>query len=176
MVKNQKKPKEIKKYKSAYIFFTQEKIPKYKKLYPNKLFRELFKLIGEEWKNLNENLKLKYYDLEKKSKELFENNKQKVKYNYTINQKKNKKPIRTRTPFMIYLHENKKNIDKKNCISSLKKIGEIWKNLSEKEKGIYIRKAEDDKERYKKDLFEYFKNKDKNRKNKIIKDDEKNGY
>ena len=37
MVKKQPKTKQIKlkKYKSAYIFFTQEKIQKYKKLYPN---------------------------------------------------------------------------------------------------------------------------------------------
>ena len=163
MVKKKPKAKQIKlkKYKSAYIFFTQEKIQKYKKLYPNTLYRDIFKLIGEEWKNLKENSRKKYYDLEKNSKELFEKNKEKSNYNYSIKKKKIKKPIRNRTPFMIYLHENKEKIDKNNCVKSLKNIGEMWKSISNKEKEIYIKKAEDDKERYKKELFEYIKIKDK---------------
>ena len=67
---------------------------------------------------------------------------------------------------MIYLHENKEKIDKNNCVKSLKSIGEMWKNISNKEKEIYIKKAEDDKERYKKELFEYIKKKDKIQKSK----------
>ena len=37
MSKKKLKSSSIKKYKSAYIFFTQEKTPKYKKLFPNLL-------------------------------------------------------------------------------------------------------------------------------------------
>ena len=147
MVKKTSQIKQIKKYKSAYIFFTQEINQKYKKLYPNLSFRDIFKLIGKEWKNLKEKDKKKYYDLEKKSKELFTKNKEKIKYTYTIKKKTIKKPIRNRTPYMIYLHENKDKIDKNNCIYSLKNIGVLWKDISNKEKEIYIKKEEENKKR-----------------------------
>ena len=52
MTKIKPKISPIKKYKSAYIYFTQEKIPIYKKLYPNLSLREIFKLIGKEWKQI----------------------------------------------------------------------------------------------------------------------------
>ena len=70
---------------------------------------------------------------------------------------------------MIYLHENKSKIDKKNCINSLKNIGQNWKNLTKKERAFYIKKEEEDKKRYKNELMEYLKNKDKIENKKIIK-------
>ena len=164
MGKKQKDQKLIKKYLSAYMFFTKEKIKKYKEIHPELLFRDIFKLIGEEWRNMKESSKKKYYDLEKKSKEIFEKEKLKANYKYTKKEIKNKKPIKNRTPFMIYLHENKNKIDKNNCILSLKKIGEKWKNISDKVKCIYVQKAKDDKERYKIELIQYLKNKNRNEK------------
>ena len=160
MTKKRTKSTSIKKYKSAYIFFTQEKIPKYKKLHPKLLLKEIFKLIGKDWKKLTKKEKEKYYKLENKSKETFERDKKKVKYNYKKKKIVVKKPIRYRTSFMIYLHENKNKIDKKNCIISLKKIGELWKNLNEKERDIYNKKSEEDKKRYKNELMEYLKKQD----------------
>ena len=171
MGKKQNQAKTIKKYKSAYMFFTQESTSKYKEMYPQLLFRDIFKLIGEEWRNLKDDSKKKYYDLEKKAKEEFEKEKEKSSYKYIKKETKIKKPIKNRTPFMIYLHENKNKIDKNDCILSLKKIGEKWKNISNKIKYIYIKKAEEDKERYKNELIEFLKNKNKieNIKNKKIK-------
>ena len=67
---------------------------------------------------------------------------------------------------MIYLQENKSKVDKKNCIESLKVLGQNWKNLSKIEKDIYIKKSENDKERYNKELMDYLKNKDKINKDK----------
>ncbi len=166
MVKKISQIKQIKKYKSAYIFFTQDNISKYKKLYPKISLREIFKLIGDEWNKLNEKEKVKYYELEKKSKEYFEKNKEKNNYNYKKKKIEIKKPKRFRTAFMIYLQENKSKVDKKNCIESLKVLGQNWKNLSKIEKDIYIKKSENDKERYNKELMDYLKNKDKINKDK----------
>ena len=166
MTKKNSKPSNIKKYKSAYIFFTQDNISKYKKLYPKISLREIFKLIGDEWNKLNEKEKVKYYELEKKSKEYFEKNKEKNNYNYKKKKIEIKKPKRFRTAFMIYLQENKSKVDKKNCIESLKVLGQNWKNLSKIEKDIYIKKSENDKERYNKELMDYLKNKDKINKDK----------
>ena len=168
MTKKNPKSSNIKKYKSAYIFFTQDNISKYKKLYPNISLREIFKLIGEEWNKLNEKEKVKYYELEKKSKENFEKNKEKNNYNYKKKKIDIKKPKRFRTAFMIYLQENKNKVDKKNCIESLKNLGQNWKKLDQKEKDIYIKKSETDKHRYKKELMDYLKNKDKINKGKKI--------
>ena len=161
MTKKNPKSPNIKKYKSAYIFFSQENTSKYKNLFPNLSLREIFKLIGEEWNKLNENEKEKYYELEKKSKENFEKNKEKNNYNYKKKTIDIKKPKRFRTAFMIYLHENKNKVDKKNCIESLKDLGQKWKKLNKQEKDIYIKKSENDKQRYKKDLMDYLKKKDK---------------
>ena len=166
MTKKNSKSSNIKKYKSAYIFFTQDNISKYKKLYPKISLREIFKLIGDEWNKLNEKEKVKYYELEKKSKEYFEKNKEKNNYNYKKKKIEIKKPKRFRTAFMIYLQENKSKVDKKNCIESLKVLGQSWKNLSKIEKDIYIKKSENDKERYNKELMDYLKNKDKINKDK----------
>ena len=166
MSKKNSKSSNIKKYKSAYIFFTQDNISKYKKLYPKISLREIFKLIGDEWNKLNEKEKVKYYELEKKSKEYFEKNKEKNNYNYKKKKIEIKKPKRFRTAFMIYLQENKTKVDKKNCIESLKVLGQNWKNLSKIEKDIYIKKSENDKERYNKELMDYLKNKDKINKDK----------
>ena len=165
MSKKKLKSSSIKKYKSAYIFFTQEKTPKYKKLFPNLLLKEIFKLIGKDWKKLTQKEKIKYYELEKKSKEAFNNEKEEAKYFYKKKKIEIKKPIRNRTAFMIYLHENKNKIDKKNCIMSLKNIGKLWKKLSEDEKNIYLLKSEEDKKRYKDELIEYLKKKDSIEKN-----------
>ena len=165
MGKKQNQTKMIKKYKSAYMFFTQENSQKYKKIYPNLSFREIFKIIGTEWNSLKESSKKKYYDLEKKSKEIFEKNKEKSVYKYTKKKTKIKKPIKKRTPFMLYLRDNKDRIDKDNCIESLKKIGELWKSMTNDEKEEYIQKSKDDEVRYQKELFEYLKKKDKINKN-----------
>ena len=173
MTKKKPKLSKIKKYKSAYIFFTQENIPKYKKLEPKLLLREIFTLIGKDWKKLSKKEKEKYYKLEKKSKEMFEKSKENAKYNYRKKKIEVKKPKRYRTSFMIYLHENKNKIDKRNCITSLKNIGELWKNLNEKERNMYNKKSEEDKKRYKNELVEYLKKKDlieKNENKKLIKE------
>ena len=160
MTKIKPKISPIKKYKSAYIYFTQEKIPIYKKLYPNLSLREIFKLIGKEWKQIKKKEKGKYYELEKKSKEIFNKIKEKGKYKYIKKQIMIKKPKRNRTSFMIYLHENKNKINKDNCIESLRSIGQKWKDLTDKERDLYIKKSEEDKKRYKIELVEYLKNKD----------------
>ena len=169
MVKNKSVSSPIKKYKSAYMFFTQENVPKYKQLYPHLLLREIFKLIGKDWKQLSKEDKEKYFELEKKSKDIFNKNKEKRSYKYIKKKIKIKKPIRSRTAFMIYLHENKNKIAKDNCIESLKNLGENWKKLNKKEKDIYIKKSEEDKIRYKNELMDYLKKKDtiEKRNNKI---------
>ena len=161
MTKKYPKSSRIKKYKSAYIFFTQENTNKFKNLYPNTSLREIFKLIGQEWKKLDEKGKKKYYELEKKSKEKFEKNKEKNDYNYKKKKIDIQKPKRFRTAFMIYLHENKNKVDKKNSIESLRDLGQKWKSLNEQEKNIYIKKSENDKQRYNNELMDYLKNKDK---------------
>ena len=168
MTKKKSNPSPIKKYKSAYIFFTQENMAKYKQLNQNLLLKEIFKLIGKDWKKLSKKEKEKYYELEKESKEAFNKNKEKIKYNYKKKKIEIKKPVRHRTAFMIYLHENKNKIDKNNCIKSLKNLGENWKNLKEKERNVYIKKSEEDKIRYKNELIDYLKKKDINEKKKSI--------
>ena len=146
----------IKKFKSAYIFFSEEKSKEYKKINPSISPRELFRLIGKNWKSLANNKKRKYYDLEEKSRKYFMECKNVFPYNYNKS-KVVKKPKRYRTPFMIYLHENKEKIDKSNSVTSLKLIGSTWKNMSKNKKQIYIDKSEKDKERYKLELLEYMK-------------------
>ena len=150
------KEKKIKKYKTPYIFFVQDEIEKMRKEKQNNLnIIEKMKIIGNKWKNLPNDIKQIYINKSELDKEKF--NKIKLESGIPYKYKKKKEVIkkikRFRTPFMIFLHENKDKIDKHNSVESLKKIAKIWKEMDNKNKNIYFEKAQKDKERYKNELI-----------------------
>ena len=150
------KEKKIKKYKTPYIFFVQDEIEKMRKEKQNTLnIIEKMKIIGNKWKNLSNDIKQIYIKKSELDKEKFNKIKLESGIPYKYKKKKEiiKKIKRFRTPFMIFLHENKAKIDKHNSVESLKNIAKIWKEMDNKNKKSYFEKAQKDKERYKNELI-----------------------
>jgi len=63
--------------------------------------------------------------------------------------------------FMCFQKEQRENLKKENpnltVVALAKKLGEIWRGWSDKEKQHYIELAEKDKERYERERQEYLK-------------------
>ena len=164
------KEKKIKKYKTPYIFFVQEETEKMRNDKRNNLsLIEKIKIIGNKWKNLPNNIKQIYIKKSELDKEKFNKIKKENGIQYKYKKKKGiiKKIKRFRTPFMLFLHENKDKIDKHNSVESLKNIAKIWKEMDYKNKQIYFEKAQEDKKRYKNEL-KITKKKSKEKINKLI--------
>jgi len=150
------KEKKIKKYKTPYIFFVQEETEKMRNDKRNNLsLIEKIKIIGNKWKNLPNNIKQIYIQKSELDKEKFNKIKKENGIQYKYKKKKGiiKKIKRFRTPFMLFLHENKDKIDKHNSVESLKNIAKIWKEMDYKNKQIYFEKAQEDKKRYKNEII-----------------------
>lgn len=155
----------LKKYKSAYLYFCLENRDKYINDNPGVSSIDITKLLGKEWKNLDN--KEPYYLLEQKDKEKFNETKIHHKYTYKKSNKL-KKPKRFRTAFMLFLKDQKEGIKKnKDVIGSLKEIGRRWKLLIMEERQEYINQENDDKIRYKNEYLDYI---DKVMKHKETKD------
>ena len=68
---NKKKNNDIKRPKSAYIYFLEEVRPKIAKKYPDDKLGDISKRIGKLWQSLNSKDKDKYAKLAKKDVERF---------------------------------------------------------------------------------------------------------
>ena len=62
----------VKRPKNAYFFFTAEHREEIKKNKPDLKQKEIFKELGELWKNLSDSKKKKYEDMAAKDKERYE--------------------------------------------------------------------------------------------------------
>lgn len=160
------KEKKIKKYRTPYIIFVQEEIKKMKNINLNII--EKMKIIGKNWKKLSIKEKEKYIKESELDKEKFNTLKESgIKYKYK--KKKNiiiRKIKRFRTAFMFFLHDKKKNIDKKNSVDSLRKIAKEWKEMNLEKKKIYYDFEKEDKIRYEKELMIKMENEIKSKKTK----------
>jgi hypothetical protein len=155
-----KDPKIIKKYKSAYILYTEERRPFIKQQYPKLInSRDITRLIAQEWKNLGDADKLKYKEKEKKEKEQFERLKMEnktIRYTYT-KYRKPRKPVRHRTPYMFFIKDKKETFKGKSNIANMTELSEQWRLMQDVEKIQYIKQSEEDKKRYKMELDIYVK-------------------
>lgn len=68
-------------------------------------------------------------------------------------------PKKAMSAFMIFSNEQRNNIKAQNPESSFgeigRKVGEAWKGLSDKQKQVYVKKAEQDKKRYESEMQTY---------------------
>lgn len=74
-VKPKKDPNRVKKPKSAYLFFCDDKRPSVAKKNPGKKMGDISKILGELWKNLSEDDRKKYNKLHDEDVERYENEK-----------------------------------------------------------------------------------------------------
>jgi hypothetical protein len=72
-------------------------------------------------------------------------------------------PKKGMSAFMLFSNECRSKIKEENPTASFgeigAKVGEAWKKLTEKEKEVYVNKAEKDKERYKQEMDAYTESK-----------------
>ena len=175
-----KDPNAPKKPKTGYFLFCDEHREQAKQKAGGKSASEVSKVLGEMWNELTLEQKKPYNDKYKKSLEGYNTRMEEYKKNKPSSEeesesedegkkkrkratKKAKKdkdaPKRPLTSYMIYSQEMRKKLLEKDSTLKVtevaKKVGALWKELSEDQKKPYIEKAEALKEVYKKQKEEY---------------------
>lgn len=74
-VKPKKDPNRVKKPKSAYLFFCDDKRPSVQKKNPGKKMGDISKILGDLWKNISDEERQKYVTQHEKDVERYENEK-----------------------------------------------------------------------------------------------------
>ena len=161
-----------KKPLSGYVFFSIEERPNILKEDPNIGFGDISKKLSEKWKSLSENEKIPYINKSNDDKERFKTEME--KYNISVSEpneeenkndkkkrkKKNKDaPKKPLSAYLFFSMEERPKITEKDpnlkFVDITKMVAEKWKSLNEKDKAPYVTKANNDKERFKKDMEEY---------------------
>lgn len=151
--KRKKDPNAPKRGKSSYIFFCVEQREKIKKSHPEMEAKDIIKELGNRWKDLSDEKKVKYVKMAEEDKERFSHE----MGNYTpppesATSKKSSGPKRGLTSYIFFCKDRRDTIKGENPEMSTKDItaelGRLWKSLSEEEKAPYVELANNDKHRY----------------------------
>nr|XP_039325864.1 high mobility group protein B3-like [Saimiri boliviensis boliviensis] len=155
-------PKKPKGKMSAYAFFVQTCREEHKKKNPEVPvnFAEFSKKCPERWKTMSGKEKSKFDELAKADKVRYD---QEMKdYGPAKGGKKKKDPNAPKRPpsgFFLFCSEFHPKIKSTNPGISIgdvaKKLGEMWKNLNDREKPPSITKAAKLKEKHEKDVADY---------------------
>mmetsp|Transcript_33711 Transcript_33711/g.57139 ORF Transcript_33711/g.57139 Transcript_33711/m.57139 type:complete len:443 (+) Transcript_33711:53-1381(+) len=174
------KLKSPKKNRSAFVYFSQDKRMEVKEENPDKSRAEIGKILGDMWKDLEDDEKKPYED--RASKDLTRYRSEKKKYEEegggpTKKRKRKDKnaPKAAKSAFTLFSQANRKKIQDANPD---KKFGEIsklvgaeWQKLSLEDKEPYIENAKKDKLRAAEEKAKY----DEEHKDDPVDDDEDTG-
>jgi hypothetical protein len=152
-----KDEKKLKKYRSAYLLYSAVRRPEIKNERPDiKSSKEVTKLIAHEWNKMTDKAKAKYKELEKEEKLKFEAIKQAegIVYKYKTF-KLVKKPLRRRTPYMFFVSDKKDSFKSNSNSENMSSLSKLWKIMSKDEKGPFVQKSNEDKERFEKEWAAY---------------------
>jgi len=170
--KKKKDPNAPKKALSAYMLYATEHRPTVKAENPGLSFGELSGKVAADWKALSETDREPYDKKAAEDKKRYE----KEKKNYTPpsgsdsseDEKPRKKrakkdpnaPKRGKNGFMFFSDAKRAEVTKNHGLKGIhaaSKLGEMWKEMSDKEKEPYQKKAIEDKARYERELAKYKK-------------------
>lgn len=157
---NKKDPNAPKRPCTSYIYFSNDVRKDLQEKNPNLKPKELAAKIGELWKGLTAEQKIPYENLYKDAKVKFDT--EKANYvpaaGFEVEEKPNKKvkdpnaPKKPKNSFMFFCEENRDLAKEKNPSFSpkevTKRLAELWRELSDKEKQKYKDKADQDKTKY----------------------------
>lgn len=159
-----------KKPQTAYFCFMADKRAEIKSSNPDLDHKELVKKMGEEWNKLSEKGKEKYTALANKDKQRYlkemesyeptsDDECKKGKKKGGKKAKKEKKEGQPKKPMSAYffyigerratLKEEKPDLGNKEIVIEM---GKEWAAMSDKDKAKYVKKAEEDKKRYEKEM------------------------
>jgi len=172
---------------TAYMFYSKEKRPEFQQQNKGIKFGELSKKLSESWKALSEDERIPYGKLHEKDKERHkEEMKGYVKPessddsdsddSSTDKKKKRRAPKKKRAKkekdpnapkpatnaYMLFQKEKREEIKAQNpglrsVTEIAKKMGEIWRKMTDDDKKKYTKQADQDKERYKREIEIYKK-------------------
>jgi hypothetical protein len=141
----------IKKFKSAYILFSEDYRKKLKSENIKISSQEITKQIAENWKILSISKKNEYLLKEQFEREIFLKKKKEIGiYKYNKNHKL-LKPKRFRTAFMFFMMSHREDLqheEKFKNIDMIKSLSERWNLMKEEEKREFELLAISDKLRY----------------------------
>jgi hypothetical protein len=151
--------------KNAFIFFCSDNRDEVKEENPTVKMKDITKKLGEMWKEVDEDLKGEYQEKAKQDKERYEKELEtyipKDGYKNPKDKKKGKvksnAPKRVRSAYLFFCKENRQEVAS-TCLKNtdiLKKLGEMWKELSDKKKKKYVKMSDEDKERYEEEMKLY---------------------
>ena len=152
---------------NAYILFSRDNRDDVKSENPELKTTEITKKLAEMWKSSDEDLKKEYkekseQDKERYAKELetyvpkdgFQNPKEKKTKSKKSKKTGPKKPLNA---YMWFCSDKREELKGKGFSNTeiLRELGRLWKELSDKKKKPYVKKAEEDKERYQDEMKDY---------------------
>lgn len=168
--KKEKKEKDKdapKRGKTGYLFFCQEKRDEAKnECGEDAKQSEIMKMLGEMWKELNDEEKEPYQEKAKEDKDRYnEEMKNYVPKEGTGKGKAKKQkdpnaPKKPRSAYILFCQKNREKA-KKECGADTKpsavmaQLGAMWNKLSEKAKKPFLKEAEEDKKRYEEEKAAY---------------------
>ncbi|XP_006862477.1 PREDICTED: high mobility group protein B2-like [Chrysochloris asiatica] len=148
----------------SYAFFVQMCREEHKKKHPDSSvnFAEFSKKCSERWKTMSAKGKLKFEDMTKSDRALYDREMKNYvppKGNKTGKKKDPNAPKRAPSAFFLFCSEHRPNILSEHpgpsTGDSAKKLGEMWSEQSVKDKQPYEQKAAKLKEKYEKDIAAY---------------------
>lgn len=162
----------LKGAKTAWIFFCDENRDKILKENPDLAFGDVCKKLAPMWNNLTLEEKHPYVQMHLKDKLRYQNKlknlseeekRQLRRYRrYKRSMKKNK-PKSALSPYMFFVIEKRSDIVKEEPDADFRTIGRLlgkrWKEMSSKDKDIYYKRSELDKERYTREKQQYLESK-----------------
>ena len=146
--KKAKDPNKPKRAMVAFMYFSIDRRETLKKQNPEAKITEISKLLGETWRGMSDKDKAPYEKKAATDKARYE--KEMAAYEPPY------KPKRAMVPFMCYSVEQRSAVKKKNPtlgIADISKIlGKNWREMSDKAKEPYVKKAAADKVRYEEEM------------------------
>lgn len=134
---------------SAYILFCKDRRAQIKESHPEYKVTDITKALGEQWKSISDKDRKHYDNLASKEKERYQDEvkdnppqkkekKEKVTKKEKVNEDKPKRPLST---YIVFCSKMRAEIKSENPSFGpkevTKRLGEVWRSLSDNEKARY---------------------------------------
>ncbi|GBG32408.1 High mobility group protein B1 [Hondaea fermentalgiana] len=156
-----KDPNKPKRALTGFLFYSKERRPQLKEMFPDMGFGEMGKRLGEEWKNMSDDQKDPYNKLAADDKARYDNAMSTYQPDPMYSRKgKRKDPNRPKRAMSAYLYfckalreTVKAEFPEKSMVEIQKVLGARWKDTSEAERQPYLKQAEADRQRYDREML-----------------------
>lgn len=167
--RSKKDPNAPKRPQTAFILYMSDNRQRIKDQHPGIIFTDVPKVGAQEWKNAKAATKNKYQALAEKERVRYEREKESYVPDESFKKLKRKKdpnaPKRPLTVYMLFANARQNVIKKQHPELRqqlvIKRVGEDWRNLSEKDKVVYQKQRAVEQARYQSEKEKYEAQKEK---------------